>query len=218
MTTRARKSSHPVTCHDCRRLIPAAEPLYIEVSFHGPSPACPDEQARRQAYEQSLTRSQQASLTRLRAVFGAMGSRKGWSYAVFCHACKEGHFKLSLAGKGIPFANNHRSEPVGPGNTFGEYLELAYQHGACPGCGRPIYWKAGYKMPRKYCGDGCRTLYRRQQRQAQSLERVHRFTCGQCGELFQSKRNDAMYCSPRCRQRARRGRSPSDGRAGAKTP
>ena len=38
------------------------------------------------------------------------------------------------------------------------------------------------------------------------LERAPQHICQQCGTSFKAERSDARYCSPACRQRARRAR------------
>jgi putative metallohydrolase (TIGR04338 family) len=71
----------------------------------------------------------------------------------------------------------------------------------CDRCGRKL--SAIHRG--RFCSDECRTGWhneRRHERLAQAWVRV----CVVCGTEFESHRNDARYCSGRCRQRAHRQR------------
>ena len=199
MATKTRQHPHPVRCNGCRKLVPPGQPIHFQVGFFAPWPADPVEHARRSAYEDSLSEQKRASLKKLRAVFDAIGHRRGWTYGVFCQACKETEFEH---GRDVDAAL-----PAYRPETFEEHRSYEYHGQPCRGCGRPMYWHRRYQLPRAYCGEGCRTLYRRRVRQAEAAARRYEPTCAECGEVFQARRNDARYCSARCRQRAKRARS-----------
>ncbi len=74
----------------------------------------------------------------------------------------------------------------------------------CACCGRPVKWDAS-RMRRKYtvCSKECQTNVYKSLRPNKPLTTN---SCAVCGEPFTAKRQDARFCSPRCRQRAARNR------------
>lgn len=57
-----------------------------------------------------------------------------------------------------------------------------------------------------YCDDICRGVAVSDQRARVRAENRNGLKCEQCGEIIDASRKDARYCSPRCRQKAYRGR------------
>jgi hypothetical protein len=87
----------------------------------------------------------------------------------------------------------------------------------CEGCGRPVHhvpsWCNPYAPPPRHalCSRACR---RRQQsavaRARRAKARSATRACACCGEHFESKRADAVFCSGACRQKAYRRRVTAD--------
>jgi hypothetical protein len=91
----------------------------------------------------------------------------------------------------------------------------------CRHCGGDMLIKVppygGYKDSDRFCTFECRHEYERERNR--EAVRAHRErnpapkkqpterTCECCGETFTAKREDARYCGPTCRQRARRARA-----------
>jgi hypothetical protein len=72
----------------------------------------------------------------------------------------------------------------------------------CEGCGHPVHlpeWRRWRKEPVFICCADCGKRTRNKRRRFwRSAERF--LTCASCGEGFEPKRNDARFCSGRCRQ------------------
>ena len=79
----------------------------------------------------------------------------------------------------------------------------------CRQCGGDLLIKVpytGYKDSDRFCTFECRHEYDRERNPAPKKKPTER-TCQQCSETFTAKREDARYCGPTCRQRARRARA-----------
>jgi len=118
------------------------------------------------------------------------------------------------------------SEPVYRRRTrkkFGPYRRIAYNGSVCQSCNdefdrhpynkqsfseyrckicdRPVFWGAGRKVVKHMvCSAECAAKAHRANKT--STKRI----CENCSESFLAKRKDAKYCSPKCRQAARRSR------------
>jgi len=98
-------------------------------------------------------------------------------------------------------------------NAFGE---TSWKRLAPPihhSCKNPDTWTDNYaeinpgypwNTHRYYCSKACRWRFLRARRRAERLEADR--CCEVCGEAFHANRRDARYCSPRCSQKAYRGR------------
>jgi hypothetical protein len=77
----------------------------------------------------------------------------------------------------------------------------------CLVCARPVVnernWRRGRTFCSKRCGDAYWTDWRREQR-ADAMAEARQKRCLVCDEVFDATRQDAVTCSPACRQRAYR--------------
>jgi hypothetical protein len=93
--------------------------------------------------------------------------------------------------------------------------------GNCPACRRLVYqtdWRAYHHH---YCCDRCRRYHESGfqaalVRQARAEARGPSRPCAQCGEPFEPRRDDAQFCSPRCRQKAYRKRVTDNNKVGGR--
>ena len=79
----------------------------------------------------------------------------------------------------------------------------------CEACGRPLRVnrdRAWYHTERVCCDD-CRRSMLNARARARRRVRHEQIDCAVCGELFTPKRNDAVTCSNRCRQKLHRQRA-----------
>lgn len=77
----------------------------------------------------------------------------------------------------------------------------------CAECERPVFMPQadGRYRVHAFCCKRCEVdYYSREQRLARALDPR---PCVECGETFQPKRKDAMYCGAACKQRAYRKRA-----------
>ena len=86
----------------------------------------------------------------------------------------------------------------------------------CDGCSRLVTIEGRFKNRCRYwaCSEKCRNKAARLRKQAGAAKKRRR-ECPVCGETFTPRRNDAITCSPKCRQKSYRQRgkanpSPSD--------
>ena len=92
----------------------------------------------------------------------------------------------------------------------------------CPHCGADMFklvrrpWLSRERYASAYCSSDClradmaernrRYVRAHRERHPAPKKPVTERACACCGETFTAKREDALYCSPGCRQRARRDR------------
>jgi hypothetical protein len=79
----------------------------------------------------------------------------------------------------------------------------------CEACGRPLRVKRArvWYQTERVCCDDCRRSMLNARARARRRVRHEQIDCAVCGELFTPKRNDAVTCSNRCRQRLFRQRA-----------
>jgi len=82
----------------------------------------------------------------------------------------------------------------------------------CEACGRPLrVYRGLYRRDlyhtERVCCDDCRRSMLNARARARRRVRHEQIDCAVCGELFTPKRNDAVTCSNRCRQRLFRQRA-----------
>lgn len=102
---------------------------------------------------------------------------------------------------------------IGNRNFFSRHL----YHAECEYCGN-MFWTnysiriarylAGDKSARamRFCSVDCRLAYYKAERKRKRAESRGLSHCLNCGKEFIAKRNDARYCSNKCRQQAYRNR------------
>jgi len=78
----------------------------------------------------------------------------------------------------------------------------------CEGCGKIFYTRVPVK---KYCNEHCCYLGFWKHKREKRLEKRMDMVCKTCGNTFTPKRNDAVYCSNACRQKAYRKNVAADG-------
>jgi predicted nucleic acid-binding Zn ribbon protein len=77
----------------------------------------------------------------------------------------------------------------------------------CEACGRPLRVCATRYRTQRVCCDDCRRSMLNARARARRRVRHEQIDCAVCGEPFTPKRNDALTCSNRCRQRLFRQRA-----------
>ncbi len=79
--------------------------------------------------------------------------------------------------------------------------------GICPECKkdfiRPTITSAAHRV--RYCSKTCsiRTKERRRTPRRRAIPIVRHLSCAQCSSLFQARRSNNVYCSSRCKSRAK---------------
>ena len=117
---------------------------------------------------------------------GVACASQGWGLVSICEECFTGAWWYPKYGY----------QP--PGTHLGDssYVTLDRFQKACRGCGQPMMTNTGYKAF-KWCVCSIR-CYQRQHRQRNTLKNLR--ACDACKRLFEPKRDDAKFCSNKCRQ------------------
>jgi hypothetical protein len=82
----------------------------------------------------------------------------------------------------------------------------------CPTCKRVVVVDKGAreaagKRRRYFCSEACEVKFYNARRSKRAARARSGKVCEMCGTGFEASRADAKFCSPRCRQRARRART-----------
>ena len=90
----------------------------------------------------------------------------------------------------------------------GRYVKFV-ERCRCEACGRPLRVRRDrvWYRTERVCCDDCRRSMRNARARARRRVRHEQIDCAVCGEPFTPKRNDALTCSNRCRQRLFRQRA-----------
>ena len=94
------------------------------------------------------------------------------------------------------------------GDVFANFDRWWSKPEPCARCGHPVIHDRNYRRP-KYiaCSPACRKSLHNAQARARRRKPTSKRACTVCGGEFMAKRDDACFCSAKCKQRAYRTRS-----------